>query len=87
VGGSTCRHGRGLAPEGRDVVANTKARGRLATWVRTEEGVPSDDRWEQFDGYGPPRYTLVPDHLFDRQLRDLGLAELKVLLFIMRKTL
>jgi hypothetical protein len=49
--------------------------------------VPSDDRWEQFDGYGPPRYTLVPDHLFDRQLRDLGLAELKVLLFIMRKTL
>jgi len=49
--------------------------------------VPSDDRWEQFDGYDPPRYTPVPDDLFDWQLRDLGLAELKVLLFIIRKTL
>jgi phage replication O-like protein O len=55
--------------------------------VRRGEGVPSDDRWEQFDGYDPPRYTPVPDDLFDWQLRDLGLAELKVLLFIIRKTL
>lgn len=49
--------------------------------------MPSDDRWEQFEGYDPPRYTPVPDELFDWQLRDLGLAELKVLLFIIRKTL
>lgn len=49
--------------------------------------MPGDDRWEQFDGYDAPRYTPVPDDLFDWQLADLGLAELKVLLFIIRKTL
>ena len=41
---------------------------------------------EVFQGYTSPNYTQVPDELFDRQLPDLSGAELKVLLYIMRRT-
>src|SRR5690242_16636681 len=41
---------------------------------------------EFFQGYTSPNYTQVPDELFDRQLPDLSGAELKVLLYIMRRT-
>ena len=41
---------------------------------------------EVFPGYTSPNYTQVPDELFDRQLPDLSGAELKVLLYIMRRT-
>jgi len=39
-----------------------------------------------FRGYTSPNYTQVPDELFDRQLPELSGAELKVLLYIMRRT-
>ena len=44
----------------------------------------------EFDGFAPglPRlqYTQVPDEVFDTLLQDLGYAELKVLLVIIRQT-
>lgn len=40
----------------------------------------------QFKGYASPNYTPVPDELFDEQLPDLSGAELKVLLYIIRRT-
>ncbi len=39
-----------------------------------------------FQGYASPNYTPVPDELFDEQLPDLSGAELKVLLYIVRRT-
>ena len=46
-----------------------------------------EDITEQvFKGYTSPNYTQVPDELFDRQLPELSGAELKVLLYIMRRT-
>ncbi len=45
-----------------------------------------DPRGDYFQGYTSPNYTQVPDELFDRQLPDLSGAELKVLLYIMRRT-
>jgi DNA-binding MarR family transcriptional regulator len=41
----------------------------------------------KFRGYTRPTYTMVPDELFDEQLPDLSGAELKVLLYIIRRTL
>src|SRR5918911_359399 len=40
----------------------------------------------QFNGYSKPNYTMVPDELFDEQLPYLSGAELKVLLYIIRRT-
>ncbi len=40
----------------------------------------------EFGGFYPPRYTQVPDQLFDELLPDLSGAELKVLLYIIRRT-
>lgn len=39
-----------------------------------------------FPGFGAPRYTQVPDLLFDELLPELKCAELRVLLIIMRQT-
>jgi hypothetical protein len=39
-----------------------------------------------FKGYSSPNYTPVPDELFDEQLPDLSGAELKLLLYIIRRT-
>ncbi len=39
-----------------------------------------------FQGFQGPNYTQVPDQLFDELLTDLSGAELKVLLYIMRRT-
>jgi hypothetical protein len=39
-----------------------------------------------FPGFSNPRYTPVPDELFDDLLPDLSGAELKVLLYIVRRT-
>src|SRR5919199_5862205 len=41
---------------------------------------------KHFKGYSKPNYTPVPDELFDEQLPDLSGAELKVLLYIIRRT-
>jgi hypothetical protein len=41
---------------------------------------------KHFKGYTKPNYTPVPDELFDEQLPDLSGAELKVLLYIIRRT-
>ncbi len=48
----------------------------------------TDDRREelQFPGFRRPNYTPVPDELFDVLLPDLRGAELKVLLYIVRRT-
>lgn len=40
----------------------------------------------KYKGYLSPNYTPVPDELFDEQLPDLSGAELKVLLYIIRRT-
>jgi len=39
-----------------------------------------------FPGFQSPNYTPVPDELFDVLLPDLTLAELRVLLYVMRRT-
>jgi hypothetical protein len=39
-----------------------------------------------FPGFGSPNYTQVPDELFDQLMPDLSGAELKVLLYIIRRT-
>jgi hypothetical protein len=44
------------------------------------------DFHKPFKGYSKPNYTPVPDELFDEQLPDLSGAELKVLLYIIRRT-
>jgi Bacteriophage replication protein O len=46
----------------------------------------SKDNHKHFRGYTKPNYTPVPDELFDEQLPDLSGAELKVLLYIIRRT-
>jgi len=39
-----------------------------------------------YQGYSSPNYTPVPDELFDQQLPDLSGSELKLLLYIIRRT-
>src|ERR671918_1782179 len=39
-----------------------------------------------FEGFETPKSTLVPDVVFDRLLTKLGEAELKALLYIIRRT-
>lgn len=41
---------------------------------------------KRFKGFQGPNYTQVPDELFDELMADLGGAELKVLLYVMRRT-
>ena len=41
----------------------------------------------RFAGFDEPNYTQVPDALFDELLPHLGDAELRVLLYIVRRTL
>src|SRR5258708_36907275 len=40
----------------------------------------------RFQGFTSPHYTQVPDDLFDELLSELSGAELKVLLYIIRRT-
>src|SRR5215467_6621346 len=44
------------------------------------------DEQKHFKGYSSPNYTPVPDELFDELLVELSGAELKVLLYIIRRT-
>src|SRR5690349_9904359 len=44
------------------------------------------DTTPRFRGFRSPTYTQVPDELFDELLPDLSGAELKVLLYIVRRT-
>src|SRR5436309_15304390 len=41
---------------------------------------------QKFGGFHSPTYTPVPDELFDELLADLSGAELKVLMYICRRT-
>ncbi len=41
----------------------------------------------RFAGFATPRYTPIPDALFDELLPDFSGAELKVLLYVMRRTM
>jgi phage replication O-like protein O len=41
---------------------------------------------QRFRGFHGPNYTQVPDELFDELLAELSGAELKVLLYVMRRT-
>ena len=45
-----------------------------------------DNSPESFQGFQSPNYTNVPDELFDQLMVDLTGAELKVLLYIIRRT-
>jgi len=45
-----------------------------------------DNNTFQFSGFQSPNYTQVPDELFDQLLPQLSGAELKVLLYIVRRT-
>jgi hypothetical protein len=40
----------------------------------------------KFMGYGNPKYTGIPDLFIDEQMQDLTEAELKVMLYIFRRT-
>ncbi len=48
--------------------------------------MPSDLGAQRFRGFRSPNYTQVPDELFDELLSVLSGAELKVLLYIIRRT-
>jgi len=48
--------------------------------------MPSDPSAPRFRGFRSPNYTQVPDELFDELLSVLSGAELKVLLYIIRRT-
>jgi Bacteriophage replication protein O len=54
--------------------------------VPRENGASAPGEAKTFAGFYPPRYTPVPDQLFDELLADLSGAELKVLLYIIRRT-
>jgi hypothetical protein len=41
---------------------------------------------QKFMGYGNPKYTPIPDLFLDEQMQDLTEAELKVILYIFRRT-
>ncbi|HLG18704.1 MAG TPA: replication protein, partial [Bdellovibrionota bacterium] len=41
---------------------------------------------ERFEGFSNPNYTMVPDELFDELLTQLTGAELKVVLYVCRRT-
>ncbi len=43
-------------------------------------------QWDQFEGLDAPTYTQTPDAIFDWVMAYLGEAELKVLLYIVRRT-
>lgn len=49
--------------------------------------MPMPEGGQRFTGFALPNYTQVPDALFDELLPDLSGAELKVLLYIIRRTL
>src|SRR4051812_48857187 len=48
--------------------------------------MPNDDPDHVFPGFSSPNYTPVPDELFDDLLAVLSGSELKVLLYIVRRT-
>jgi hypothetical protein len=55
--------------------------------AKEEETTSAGPDWAAFAGYDSPNYTMVPDQLFDEHLAFLSGAELKVLLYIVRRTL
>src|SRR5829696_4330472 len=60
----------------------------LACWhaAETPMAKKSNDDQFYFEGFENPTTTPVPDVVFDRFLAKLGEAELKVLLYIIRRT-
>lgn len=48
--------------------------------------MPEDEPVKLFRGFSSPNYTSVPDELFDELLPELSGSELKVLLYIIRRT-
>ena len=48
--------------------------------------VPGDNPYPDWPGFASPHFTQVPDELFDLWLPHLSGAELKVLLYLMRRT-
>jgi phage replication O-like protein O len=48
--------------------------------------MPNKNTTATFQGFFAPNYTQVPDELFDDLMTDLSGAELKVLLYIIRRT-
>ena len=54
--------------------------------AKSEEQGKQSRSVEVFQGFSSPNYTQVPDTIFDELLPDLSEAELKVLLYIVRRT-
>jgi Bacteriophage replication protein O len=54
--------------------------------MEKEKSNHNSPNWASFTGYTSPSYTNVPDQLFDEHLAFLSGAELKVLLYIVRRT-
>jgi len=59
---------------------------RLTTGQGTKSESTGRDTAGSFQGFRSPNYTMVPDELFDEVMADLSGAELKVLLYIIRRT-
>jgi hypothetical protein len=58
----------------------------LAAPVEIVEEKEKEEKVSRFMGYGRPNYTPIPDEFLDEQMFELSEAELKVLLYIMRRT-
>jgi hypothetical protein len=56
------------------------------TALPTPPAPPPPEAPAPFSGFRRPSYTMVPDELFDELLPELSGAELKVLLFVVRRT-
>ena len=54
--------------------------------AKPEEQGRQSQPTEVFQGFSSPNYTQVPDTIFDQLLPDLSEAELKVLLYVVRRT-
>ncbi|MDQ6898072.1 MAG: replication protein [Candidatus Dormibacteraeota bacterium] len=48
-----------------------------------QDGEPD---WTTFEGYWTPHFTQIPDEVFDRHLAFLSGSEVKVLMYVMRRT-
>ena len=41
---------------------------------------------EPFEGFTKPRYTPIPDQVIDKLMTELSFAELKIVLYVARRT-
>jgi len=70
----------------RDTDTGKKTGGNVTSADPASQEEWGKEQSKRFPPFGAPRFTQIPDVLFDEYLPGLGLAELKVLLAIMRRT-